>query len=198
MPAFNEESIEARVTRYNVARFRAGQALVPIAIIVTIFARRLPDVVPISAALVAQGLAVLAFLSAIRWLGWQPVRVERSAVWLGSTGVQAPRNRVRDWTYVNGVARLYGADTSFTLRARKGQEAMLEALLRGLLGKPTQLERRGSKRGRIIAISAAVVGLVLVGLAFALDSIPLIVVGMPAFIFGLATFGALSQRVARS
>ena len=191
-------SVEARVTRYKVRRFRLGQALVPPALLITILARRTQDLVATIAMFGLLSLALLAFLSAIKRIGWQVLRVERGSIWFGTTEERVRRERVRDWTWLNGVARLYGAETSYTLRPRRGSEAALEALLRGLLGAPRALQRRGTVRARVIAMSVALLGLAACVAAFAFDSIPLIVAGVPAFGIGIATFGALSQRVVQS
>jgi hypothetical protein len=188
--------IDARVTRYNVKRFRLGQALVPPAMLITIFARRTEGMVAMIAMAGVLGSAALAFLSAIKRFGWRAVRVERGSVWVGVSDERVRRESVRDWTWLNGVARLYGADANYTLKARSGGEAALESMLRGLFGQPRALQHRGTFRARMIALSVALLGLVSCVSAFMLDSIPLIVVGVPAFGIGLATFGALSQRVA--
>lgn len=192
--------IEARTTRYNVKRVRFGQALIPLAMIVTIVARRTEGTLAGFAMLGVLVTAALAFLSAIKRFGWQAVRVERGSVWMG-TGPTSERIRceqVRDWTWLNGIARLYGGEISYTLKSRPGSDEALETLLRGLLGKPRGLQRRGSPRARMIALSVAGLGLAACVSAFVFDSVPLIVVGVPAFGIGLATFGALSQRIAQS
>jgi len=195
MVGADEVHIEARVTRYNIARFRLGQALVPVALIVTVVARRFPDTVPIAGAFIAQGFVAAAFLSAVRWLGWQPLRFERGAVWFGTTGLHAKQNALRDWTLRDGVVRIYGSDASFKLRVRPGGEPALEALLRGLFGRATRLKRRGSKRARTGALVVALAGLTAVVGSFLADMLALTLLGTPALIAGLATFGALSQRV---
>lgn len=142
------------------------------------------------------GLALLAFLSAIKRIGWTAVHVERGSICFGTTQERVRRERVRDWTWLNGVARLYGADTSYTLRSRRGTGRALEMLLRKLLGAPRTLQRRGALRARLIALSVALVGLASCFAAFAFDSVSLIVAGVPAFGIGIATFGALSLAVA--
>jgi hypothetical protein len=58
-----------------------------------------------------------------------------------------------------------------------------------------RLTRRGSGRARTIALVVAALGLVAAVAAFYTEVLALTFVGVPAFIFGLATFGALSQRV---
>ncbi len=196
MPDPGEGQLEARVTRYNIPRFRLGQALVPIALIATVLARRFPESVPLAAALFAQALAAGAFLSAVRWFGWQKLRSERGTVWFGSTGLRIKRDSVLEWTTVGRTARIYGSDVSFRVRVRAGAEPAIQGVLRPILGKPTALKRRGSKRARTIALGVAVLGLGLVLISFAVvDTIVLTILGTPALVFGIATFGALSQRV---
>jgi hypothetical protein len=163
--------------------------------LITVFARRSEDVVAMAAMFGVLGLALLALLSAIKPFGKQSIRVERGSVWFCPSNEHVRGERVREWTWLNAVARLYGSDTSHTLKACPGSEAILESSLRGLLGAPQMLQRRGSHRARLIALGVAVLGLASCGAAFMLDSISLIVAGVPALGIGLATFGALSQRV---
>ena len=184
------------MTRYDIARFRLGQALVPVALIATVLWRRFPDSVPLVAVVVAQGLAAIAFLSAVRWFGRQQLRVHGGAVCVGTTGPQIKRSGVREWTLVGSTARIYCGDESFRLRVRPDSDQELDALLRPLLGKPTELKRRGTERARRIALGVGVAGLVSVLTSFAIDgTLVLTIIGTPALIFGIVTFGALSQRV---
>jgi hypothetical protein len=196
VPASGDDQLEARVTRYNIVRFRLGQALVPAALIATVLSRRVPELVPLSAALVTQGLAAIAFVSAVRWLGWQPLRSERSAIWFGTTGLRVKRDGMREWTVVDRTARIYGSDVSYRLTVRPGRQSALECLLRPVFGKPTELKRRGTKRARLIALAVAALGLASVVASFVVfDTLALTIVGTPALVFGIAMFGALSQRI---
>jgi hypothetical protein len=195
MPDSGDVQLEARVTRYRIARLRLAQGLLPLGMIASIAARRVPEVVPPIAAFAVLGAIVVVFASAIKSLGWQPLRFEDSALFFGSTGLSAAKFGVREWTFVGGTARLYGADTSFKVRARPGGAVALEALLAGVFGRPTRLKRRGSDRARTIALVVAALGLVAAAAAFYTEVLALMFVGVPAFIFGLATFGALSQRM---
>lgn len=187
--------VEARVTRYTVRRFRVGQALIPLAMLVTVLARRSENPVAMVVMVGVLGFTLFALLSAIKRFGEQSIRIDRGSIWFCPSNERVRRERVRDWTWLNGVARLYGSDSSYTLKACSGSEVTLEASLQGLLGAPQSLQRRGTFRARMIALGIAFLGLAACGAAFMLDSIPLIVAGVPAFGIGLATFGALSQRV---
>lgn len=191
-----EAEIEVRLTRYDVTRLRLAQVLIPFVSVATILARRVSGSLWISVAIASQVLTVFVLLGAIRRFGWQPLVLENGALRFGATGIEASRQGVRDWTYLGGVARIYRGESSLRLRARPGAELALEAVLRALLGQPRTLVRRGSKRARIWALVAGTLGLVLVALAFALDATLLVPFGVATFIFGVATFGALSQRVA--
>ena len=189
-------AFEAHVTQYDVTRIRLGQAALPFATIAVVLARRFPNAVSIGAAAVVMALALFAFISAVRRMGWQQLRFEPGVLWFGSTGVHAKRFDVRDWTLVGRVARLDGAATSYRLRIHKGGESALEARLRGVLGRqPTRLKRRGSLRARMIGLGVAGLGLIAVVASFLTEALALTFLGTPAFVFGLATFGALTQRV---
>jgi hypothetical protein len=153
--------------------------------------------VPVALAFALQGVGLAVFLSAMKRLGWQPVRFEGGAVSFGQTGVRIERRQVREWTLVGGVARLYGSSTSFRLQTREGSEPAFAVLLRSQFGAPVPLDRRGSKRARMLALGAAAFGVVMSAIAIANDNPLLAVVGAPALVLGLAFFGALSQRVAQ-
>jgi hypothetical protein len=195
MPDSGDVQLEARVTRYRIARLRLAQGLIPVGMIATVAARRVPETVPPIVAFAVLAAILVVFASAIKSLGWQRLRFEDGALFFGSTGLSAARFGVREWTFVDGIARLYSADTSFAVRARPGGSVALEALLAGMFGRPARLKRRGSDRARTIALVVAALGLVAAVAAFYTEVLALTFVGVPAFIFGLATFGALSQRV---
>jgi hypothetical protein len=116
---------------------------------------------------------------------------------LTATGIRIASTDIRRWTYRKGTARLYGARVSFRLRARKGDESVLEGTLRRLFGPPSELARRGSPRARGLAATVALFGLVLTIVALSRDNVLLALVGLPAFVLGLSAAGTLSSRVVR-
>lgn len=197
MPDPDEAVIEAKVTRYSIARLRLAQLLVPLAIVANVLARRAPSVAVVVSSLALLALGFVAFLSAAKRFGWTPLQFEGGAISLGQTGVRVERKRIRSWTLIGTVARLYLSDTSFRLQARRGTEQVLGALLRSQLGSPVSMNRRGSKLARLLALCAALLGLAISALAVAKDNSGLAVVGAPTLILGIAFFGALSQRVAQ-
>jgi hypothetical protein len=192
----DDATIEAKVTQYDIARLRLGQLLVPLAVIATVMARRMPTMLPVSVAFALQALGLAVFLSAAKRFGSQPLRFEGGAVAVGATGVRIERIKVHRWTLVNRVARLYGVKVSYKLSVESGTEHALSALLRSQFGSPVQLDRRGSKQARVLALGVGLAGLVFTVLAIVNDSRVLAFVGAPAFLLGIATFGALSQRSA--
>ena len=189
--------IRVRVTTYRLARLRAGQAMLPFVVVASILARRSLDPISVGIAVLVQLATVIIFLRARRRLGWVALNTKAGKGSFGSELVIS-REKVRNWTVVDTTARVYCSDASLRLDCGDQDAAQLRAMLRGWLGAPTSLERRGSRRARLVALTAAVVGLVLAVAAFAYDSVPLVLVGLPCFVAGLALFGALSQRVARS
>lgn len=189
--------IEAKVTRYNIARLRLGQVLVPLAVIAAVVAQRAQTTLAAASAFALLGIGFAVFLSAAKRLGWQPLRFEGAVVSFGATGLRMERKQVREWTLIGDVARLYARDLSVKLQARGGSEQVLGALLRSQFGSPVPMDRRGSKRARALALCAAAFGLVMSVLAIVNDNSLLAVVGAPAVVFGIAVFGALSQRVAQ-
>jgi hypothetical protein len=194
--ATESASVEMHVTLYRIARIRAAQALIPFAVVASIFARRSLNPVAVTVALLLQLATLVTFLSARRGLGWQRFRLDKGA---GSFGpnLRLARTRVERWTIHGRLARLYCQDISLRLRGRTSAAESLDACLRCWLGAPLLLERRGSARARGIAATVALSGLAFVAAAFALDNVPLVVAGILCVVLGGATFGALSQRVAR-
>jgi hypothetical protein len=193
----DEAFLEAKVTRYRIGRIRLGQLLVPLAVIVSVFARRVPTTLSILLAFALQGIALAVFLSAMKGFGWQPLRFGDGGVSFGETGLRLLRREVRRWTLIGRIARLYGGEVSFKLQVGEGSETVLGALLQSQFGSPLVMERRGSTRARLVALFAALAGVVLCTFAIARDSALLALLGAPAMVLGLAMFGAMSQRVAR-
>lgn len=140
----------------------------------------------------ASTLALL--LSAGRRFGWQRIVFKNGGLAVGSTDARIERHKVHRWTVANGLARLYGLEQSYKVRARSGAEAKLSASLARCFGPPLTLRRRGSFRARMIALTVGLCGLVGAAVAIGVGITWLAIVGPLAFIFGVATFGALSQR----
>jgi hypothetical protein len=190
----DDVTLEAKVTRYRIARLRSGQLLLPIAVLTAVAARRFPSVFTVLLAFAVQGIALTLLLTAGKRFGWQRLIFERGAVSIGSTDARIERHKVHRWTIVNGLARLYGLEQSYKLRARNGDEPGLSAFLARRFGPPLTLRRRGSLQARMIALAVGTCGLIGAALAIGIGIGWLAVVGPLAFIFGIATFGALSQR----
>lgn len=187
-------NLQANVTRYHIARLRLGQILLPFAFITAVAAQRFPGVFTVVLALGAQAVVLWLLLSAGKRFGWQRVVFEHGSVSIGSTDARIERHNVHRWTIANGLARLYGLEQSYKLRARSGAEPELSALLARQFGPPLALRRRGSLRARLLALAVGVCGLAGTALAIGIGITWLAIVGPLAFILGVATFGALSQR----
>jgi len=189
-------TFEAKVARYNIARIRLFQVLMPLALGTGALARHNPTLLTGVLAFGAQAVCLGVFLSALRRFGWQVLRFERGGISVGATGVRIERIRVSRWTLAGRAARIYERDQSFKIVAGEGVEQELEALLERQFGAPTRLFPRGSFRARMIALGVATSGLVLAPLAIVNDVMWLFTVGLLAFLLGVPTFLALSQRVA--
>jgi len=190
----DDVTLEANVTRYNIARLRSGQLLLPIAVLTTVAARRFPNVFTVLLVVGVQASALALLLTAGRRFGWQRIVFKHGGLSVGSTDARIERHKVHRWTVVNGLARLYGLEQSYKLRARSGAESELSASLKRCFGQPLTLRRRGSFRARMIALTVGLCGLVGSAVAIGVGITWLAIVGPLAFIFGVATFGALSQR----
>jgi len=191
---FDGREVDAKIVRYNIARLRLGQLLLPIAVVTTVAARRFPSLFTALLAIGVQASALTLFLSAARRFGWQRVVREDGGLSIGSTDARIERHRVHRWTINNGLARLYGLEQSYKLRARNGADGELSAFLSRCFGPPLTLRRRGSFRARMLALGVALCGLVGGALAIGVGITWLAVVSPLALIFGIATLGALSQR----
>jgi hypothetical protein len=194
MPSSLGSDLQATVTRYTLARLQRAQLLIPIALIVTTLARRLPGIWTAGMALCILVAIGLLLRSAIERKGLLTVRVENDGVWIGSGDICVPRSAVQRWTFFKGIATLLCDGTSYRLRSKRGQDSELEACLQSLLGAPTRLQRRGSPKARWIAGGIMVCGLVAVPTGIALESMPLAVIGVPAMLIGFGVFAALSSR----
>ena len=187
-------ALEAKVTRYNIARLRSGQLLLPIALLTAVAARRFPSLFTVLLALGVQALSLSLLLSAGRRFGWQRLAFKGGGLSIGSTDARIERHMVHRWTLINGVARLYGLEQSCKLRARSGTASEFSAFLARCFGPPLTLRRRGSFRARMIALTVGLCGFVGTALGIGVGIIALAIAGPLAFILGVATFGALSQR----
>jgi hypothetical protein len=193
----DDASINVIVTRYYVARLRTAQALVPFVVISSIVARQHLEPIALTVAVLLQLATLVAFLSARRGFGRQPLRITHGAASFGAN-LQIARHRVLNWTRNGRLARIYCGDLSLRLQARDNEADVLGQRLQSWLGAPLRMERRGSNRARILSLAVACAGLLLVVLAFIYSMVALVILGLPCFTFGIATFGALSQRVVRT
>jgi hypothetical protein len=157
-------------------------------------ARRFPNVFTVILAVGVQASTLALLHSAGRRFGWQRIVFKHGGLSVGSTDARIERHQVHRWTVVNGLARLYGLKQSYTLRARSGAESELSASLARCFGPPLTLTRRGSFRARMIALTVGLCGLVGAAIAIGVGVTWLAIVAPLAFILGVATFGALSQR----
>ena len=191
----SDQALCARVTKYSLPRIRLAQLLIPFAFIASVWARRQFGAATVAAAIMLQLVIGFVFLGAIKRLGKQPIRIDDGTLWIG-TQESIPRAAAQRWTRSDSGVTVYSREAIHRLCVDRGSELDLETCLRQLIGEPTKLRRRGSPRARIAAVSVACVGLGLTVSSFTIyDSIVPIVIGIPSFVFGIAAFGALSQRV---
>ena len=188
-----DSNLQATVTRYTLARLQRIQVLIPIAILASTLARRLPGVLTLSIGLAVMLAFWLVLRSAVTRVGIQTIRVDGDAVRIG-TDISIPSSIVERWTFSKGVASLLCGGTSYRLRTSRNSEAGVEDCLRSLLGAPTMLQKRGSTRARLIAGAVMIAGLVATTSAFVFDSIPLAVIGVPSMLIGFAIFATLSSQ----
>jgi hypothetical protein len=189
----------ATIVRYDVAKIRVGQAVVPVAIVAGVVFRHFPGIVSGALAIAAQLVALLIFARARRGLGRQVVRVERGKVKLGELVLEIVPAHVARWTMDGRTARLYAGQVSWKLTAVGDNGDALRVVLSRVLGKPIALSRRGSPRARLMALIVGLVGLAMIALAIAYQlNMAFVFIGVPAVIMGFATFATLTQKAAMS
>jgi hypothetical protein len=188
------QNLQATVTRFTIAKLQRIQFLIPLGLVASTLARRLPGILTLALALGVMLAFWRVLRSAVRRLGMQTVRFESEALWIGRENIHVARNEVVRWTFSNGVAALLCQGTTYRLRSRRGRDSELADCLRSLLGPPTRLEKRGSPKARLIAGSSMIGGLAAVACGITYDIMPLGVVGVPTMLIGFGIFAALSTR----
>lgn len=182
------------IVRYQVSRIRLGQTLVPLAMLASVLGRAAGGIaVYVAVALISA--SAVSFALARRGFGRQPLRIVRGKIEVADAPPIVPAHLGR-WTMAGRTARLYGKGINWRLVAAPGDEDRLRASLAAVLGQPLLLGHRGTRRARMVALTACAAGLALVGLSLLSDGTALLMVGIFAAIAGFATFGALSQKVA--
>ena len=185
----------ARAVRTDVGRVRLAQVLVFVCLVAGPIARRLM-IAPLLAAVGGLLAATaLMFWSARRSFGRLPFANVDGRLRVGDGQDSIRRAEVTAWTIDGPSARVYTHSAGWRFTVGKDDAEALRAMLTGALGAPLELRRRGTKRARMIAAIVALAGAVATATAIALQTLPLVVVAVPALVFGLATLGALSQKV---
>jgi len=141
-------------------------------------------------------VTLIVFWSARRSFGKLPLTAGGGRLRIGDDDNGAIRRvDVTAWTIDGPSARVYTRSAGWRFKVSAEDAAALRTLLAGAFGAPLVLRRRGTKRARMIAAMVATAGAVVTATAIALETPPLVVVGVPALVFGLAVLGALSQKV---
>lgn len=188
------QMVVAVVKRTLASRWRLGQMVVPVAMILGVVARRTENTVAYSAAAGALILAAMAFLSARRKFRRVQIRAEGKHITATLAGEPISISGVHAWTVHDGTARVYDPTGGWAFRDQ--DTTSLASLLTSAFGPPLALRRRGTDRGRFSALCVACAGGLSAAAGFGAGSVPVVVAGLPMFIFGIVCFGALSQRVA--
>lgn len=185
--------VVAVVKRTIASRWRLGQTVTPVAMILGVVARRTESTVAYSAAAGALILAAIAFLSARRTFRRVQLRAAGKHITAALAGEPISISGVSAWTILDGTARVYDPMGGWMFRDK--DTTSLASLLTSAFGPPLTLRRRGTDRARYAALCVACAGTLAAAAGFGAGSVPLVIAGLPLFIFGLAFFGALSQRV---
>lgn len=184
--------IVAVVRRTLAARWRVGQTVTPIAMVLGVVARRTESLPAYIAAGTAMLLAGIAFLSARRTFRRVELRAEHKRVTAILGGHATTISDVYIWT-MDGAARVYDPLGGWSFEDKDGNR--LAALLTDAFGSPFALRRRGSDRARYAALVVACAGALSTAAGFGARYGPLVLAGIPLFVCGAAVFGAFSQKV---
>jgi len=187
----------ASAVRTDVSRTRLGLFLASGCAVVGTVARRTMS----GPLLVATGglfiVTIVLFATARRSIGRCPLRSGGGRLRLGENGPEIPARDVWTWTLKGRTARVYTVHAGWKVRAELDQADAFRALLVGTFGTPRSLTRRGSLRGRVTAAAVAGLGLASAATGIILEIPAFAMLGVPAFVFGLAFLGALSQKITR-
>jgi hypothetical protein len=189
-------TIDVRVTRYSVRRTQLGAAFVPIALGTGILAKRVPDLVPASLVFAFYAALLIMILGGVKRLGWRPLAAAGGEIRLGE-GLSVRRADVTRWAYDRELARVYGDEQSFALRARPDDAGRLRAQLTQVLGEGHRLQPRGSFVARRIVLILASTSLLVAIVAVLLHKVVLAIVCGVCLLFAVATYLTLRQRVLR-
>jgi hypothetical protein len=176
---------------------RLARNLVPVSILVSIGARYAGTYFAVGVALLAQSVLAFMFLRARTRFGKQSVVAESDRLVLSESNTTIRRRKTIGWTLSDRLARVYGDEHSYRLVVTQGDVAELGAALTAAFGPITVTVRRGSLRARTVALSVCISGIIALGTAVFFELLVLALIGIAAAILGGATFGALSQRIAR-
>jgi hypothetical protein len=194
MSNVGDPDLQARVTRYTIAKLQRIQFLIPLGLVASTLARRLPGVWTFGLALCVLLAFWYVLRDAIKRTGLQTVRIERDEMLIGNDEIRIPRAVVQRWTFSKGAASLLCSGTTYRLRSKRGEESDLENSIRSFLGAPAVLERRGTPKARLIAGSVMLSGVVAAVSGVTFDLMPLFVIGIPSTLVGFGFFAALSSR----
>jgi hypothetical protein len=140
---------------------------------------------------------MVILLTARRALGRCLLRSVGGRLQLGESGGEIPARDVRTWTLDGRTARVYTVHAGCRVRADPDQADAFRAMLVSVFGTPRSLTRRGSLRARVIAATVAGLEPAAAESGIFLEITSFAMLGVSAFVFGLAFLGALSQEVTR-
>jgi hypothetical protein len=191
-----QRPLEIGVTRYAVRRMQLGQMFVPVAIGAGILARRFPEVVSPYMVFALYAGVLTVILGSIKRFGKRKLHTDTAAIDLGD-GLRVQRADVTSWAHHRGLARLYGTELSFGLRAQDEDANELMTQLTKLFGEAQDLQPRGSVRARRLALGVTFSGL-LVALSVVIHGNLLVLfLGIAGTLVGIGAFAALRQRIVR-
>jgi hypothetical protein len=188
--------LDVRVTRFALRRMQLGQMLVPVGFLAGLLARRFPEMVNPYLVFALYAGILFVILGAIKRLGKRPLQTRATAIELGN-GLRVQASDVTCWAIYGELARLYGTEASFGLRARSDDAHELETQLTSVFGTPQILQPRGSLRARWWALGVSFVGLLAASSVVIHGNKLALFLGVACTFLGFGAFATLRQRILR-
>jgi hypothetical protein len=198
MSQSSDPVIEARTVRYDLARLRLGQLLIPATMVASVVARHFSNPATWLLAFAMLAVSLATVIRARKAYGIQSLRIGRKKLRIGDTGFEIEQAFGPRWDFRAATARFRTSDVTWRLTATSGQGDALRLALSRLFGEPPAWVHRGSPRARWATLGVGVTGLACVSIGLLRDVQGLFVLGFLPMFIGLIGAAALFQKVPAS
>lgn len=183
-----------KVSRYNLARLRLAQLLIPAALISRIAAKYLPGPLTFGigvALFVATGVVILTVR---KGFGVHQLRSSKGHLQFGPNN-QISATEAVSWHMSNSTAVIRTRVASWRFHAQPEGAQLLRAKVQRALGEPLELRRAGTPRARLAAFLVTLVCACALALGIYFNSFPMLAVGVLGVMFAGPTLVVLSLKI---